>query len=314
VDTLGYHSRYGQSTAINALYYSTLNKAAEIALTYGDYASWLAWKNKADIIKNVINTILYLPTENRYITNLYQGIAYPPTPLAQAFPLSYGIVPSDKTNDVASSLLELLSDDPSFPNVGVYGMYWVINGLGEAGRISEALDTIKLYYGHMIDSGATTWWEYFNANQNYSSSLSHGWGSYPTWFLSTYVLGFTQLSADSWQLKPVSLSQVNLDSVVGTIPIEGGSAQIVLSQRDCQNTTIYLFIPSDSVGTIILPTPETAYIVELDGEILGGTDLSISEKLSVQLDGFKISPGVGSHRISVQQICQPATDPTIRNP
>lgn len=309
VDTLANHSRYGQSTAINALYYATLNRAADIANFYGDSASGEAWSKKAETIKNTINTILYLPAENRYLTTLDQGVAYPPTLHAQAFPAAYGIVPPDKVNDVASSLLELLSGDPTLPNVGVYGMYWVLRGLGEAGRISEALNIIKTYYGHMINSGATSWWENFDADQNYTSSLSHGWGGSPTWFLSSYVLGFTQLSPDTWQFKPASLSQINLDWVIGAIPVGSGSGWITLSQQDCQKATIDLFISGDTLGTIVFSTPDTEYTIELDGELVWGAGNSSSPLLSLQPDGFHILLGVDNHKISIQQTCYPKSNP-----
>jgi hypothetical protein len=39
----------------------------------------------------------------------------------------------------------------------------------------------------MLDRGATTWWETWDADQVYSKSLSHGWGSAPTWFISKYA-------------------------------------------------------------------------------------------------------------------------------
>ena len=88
-----------------------------------------------------------------------------------------------------STLLKLLSSDPGAPNLDIYGMYWVLEALGKNDQIPEGLDIIENYYGHMLDRGATIWWERFDADQYHTASLSHVWGGSPTWFMSTYVLG-----------------------------------------------------------------------------------------------------------------------------
>ena len=68
-------------------------------------------------------------------------------------------------------------------------MFWVLKGLGRANRTSAALDVIERFFGRMVQRGTTTWWENFGAIDRYNASLSHAWGSSPTWFLSEYVLG-----------------------------------------------------------------------------------------------------------------------------
>lgn len=112
-----------------------------------------------------------------------------PTLFAQAWPLAYDVVPSERVTDTVNALLELISRDPTQPNVQPYGMFWVLEALGRAGRVDEGIALIKLYYGHLLARGATTWWETWDADRDHSKSLSHGWGSAPTWFLSTYAAG-----------------------------------------------------------------------------------------------------------------------------
>ena len=112
-------------------------------------------------------------------------------------------------------------------------MFWVLEGLGRNGNIAPALEIIDLYYGHLIENGSTTWWENFNADLNRQNSLSHGWGGAPTWFLSTYLLGFRQTGPDSFLLQP---GFSHIPQVEGVIPLGDSSVQISLQTTDCNVT------------------------------------------------------------------------------
>ena len=189
VESLGYESRFGQSTALNAIYYQTLLQAAVLAEESNDAASGKIWREKAAGVRQKTNELLYLSEENSYATTLYQGTIYPPTPQSLSWALAYGLSPEENLEPLVSSLLNTLSTDPAKPNLDIYGMYWLLEALGQTGHVNEALDIINSYYGRLLDVGATTWWENFNANQNWAASYSHVWGGSPTWFLTTYVLG-----------------------------------------------------------------------------------------------------------------------------
>ncbi len=223
IESLGYHSRYGISTALNAMYFHTLQQAAYLADQAGDPQSAAKWTGKAAAVLQKTNDLLYLPAEGRYATHIYQGVTYPPTPHAQAWALAYGLVPSQHVSKVADALLELLSADPSAPNLDVYGMYWVLEALGKSSKVYEGLGIIEKYYGHMLDRGATTWWERFDADQSYTASLSHVWGGSPTWFLSTYVLGAQWQGPGTWSVRP-AFSGVS--RAAGRIPIDDGYLQV----------------------------------------------------------------------------------------
>ncbi|NJN65827.1 MAG: alpha-L-rhamnosidase [Chloroflexaceae bacterium] len=189
IDWAASTSWYGQSTALNALYYATLLKAADLAEHTGDASHARTWRRKAGLVRDQINLQLYRPEQGRYVATIVNGTAYAPTPQAQAWTLAYGLVPEGEQQRVADALLELLSPDPSAPNVEIYGMYWVLEALGQAQRLPDALEVIERYYGYLLDRGATTWWEGFTADRHYWAALSHGWGGAPTWFLTTWVLG-----------------------------------------------------------------------------------------------------------------------------
>ena len=95
--------------------------------------------------------------------------------------------------------------------------YYILKGMTECCSEEEILQTLKTYYGAMLDLGATTFWEDFDIRwtenacrvdeicdgtkkdihgdfgkycyTGYRHSLCHGWSSGPVAFLTEYVLG-----------------------------------------------------------------------------------------------------------------------------
>ena len=95
--------------------------------------------------------------------------------------------------------------------------YYILKGMTQCCSEEEIMDTLKTYYGAMLDLGATTFWEDFDMKwtenacrldeickegqtdihgdhgkycyQGFRHSLCHGWSSGPVAFLTEYVLG-----------------------------------------------------------------------------------------------------------------------------
>jgi hypothetical protein len=301
LDPIANMNRYGQSTAINSFYVSTLLKAASLARAYNRLGDEYLWEQKATTIQTEINNLLYLPQEGRYITTIFDGIKYEPTPHAQAWPLAFGLVPSDETESVADSLLELLSDDPTSPNVEIYGMAWVLEALGEAGYIPEALDIIQTYYGYMIDAGATTWWEQFNSDKYYWSSLSHGWGSSPTWFLSTYLLGGRWVSPDTWEVRP---ALTGVFTASGAVPLPSGLLDIAWTRESCTKSFLDVTSPTGTSGIVILQLPKVESLV-LNDLLIFDNGIPLADYVSIFPDRIEIVVSeAGNYHLDIREICE----------
>ncbi|MBN2147311.1 MAG: hypothetical protein JW726_07975 [Anaerolineales bacterium] len=303
IESLGFHSRYGQSTAVNAMYYSTLLRAAEIADLLENATLRDAWQARATNVRSSVNSLLYLPDEQRYLTNIYQNTPYPPTPQAQAWALAYNLVPQGQRPAVTDALLELLSSDPSNPNVEIYGFYWVLEALGHTGHITEATDLIKDYYERLIQLGATTWWENFKAIGNYRNSLSHGWGSSPTWFLTTYLLGARQTGTNNWVVQP-ALEGVSY--AAGILPLPQGALDVAWQIESCQDpgvrqAQIHLVAPAATSGQVILPTGISPLSITLDGRPITGQNTS--PDLQIELQDISIFIEEGTHTLLLELAC-----------
>jgi alpha-L-rhamnosidase len=249
IDTYGFHDRYGQATALNSIYYATLLRAAWIAEYFGDDAQANAWTMTATTLRAQIHQTLYDPLTHQYAATSYQGQFLPPSYQAQAWTLAYGIVPAEEIPFVAENLLALIPPDPATAHISIYGMYWILEGLAQAGRMQDAINLIDLYYGYLLDQGATTLWERFDSDRDHKTSLSHGWGGAPTWFLSTHVAGFQQTGPTTWQVQP---ALTTLNTLSATFPLPNGPLTLSWQTTACQ-TTLTLQAPENTEGTLFLP-------------------------------------------------------------
>jgi alpha-L-rhamnosidase len=294
-------SRYGQSAALNALYVETLRRAAQTARMAGFPEAAAEWDVQAQKVHASLNAELFLSGEGRYLTHHDGERTYPPGVHAQAWPLAYALPPAGRQAEVANALLELLADDPAQANVSPYGLFWVLEGLGKAGFISEGLDVIRLYYGYMLERGATTWWETFDANRRMDASYSHGWGAAPTWFLTTYVLGLQITGPDRWVMRP---ALHGVDFASGVAPLGNGRIEVSWERQDCGRFTLNVASPGHTSGEVVLPPDllpsETG---ASGGEILlNGTPVMPSggepiNPAGLREEGLHIYLDGGSHRI-----------------
>jgi alpha-L-rhamnosidase len=300
IDPRGYSSRYGQSAALNAMYYGTLLRAAEVAAALDDPAAASLWTEKAAVVRESVNQSLYRPTDARYLTGLLGGAPVTPTIHAQAWPLAYGVVPTQEMTAVADSLLELLSPNPAAPNVETYGMYWVLEGLARAGRIAEAISVTKTYYGYMLDHGATTWWEGFNSYLSYSGSLSHGWSGAPTWFLTTHVLGASLTGPATWSVQPAFSGVV---SATGVLPLPGGDLAVAWQRASCQDLTLVVGAPAATSGQAVLPLLGSSTTITLNDTAVWRDGHPLAAGVTAGADGIHLSLAAGDHRVLVRGDC-----------
>ncbi|MGD2147123.1 MAG: amylo-alpha-1,6-glucosidase [Anaerolineae bacterium] len=295
IDWRGYHSRYGQSTAINALYYGTLLDAARIAEAVGKADDAGAWRQKARWIKDQVNAHLYIPSQQQYATTVYGGESITASVHAQAWPLAYGVVPEENETDVASALLDMLpsaTDSVFSPSISIYGMFWVLEALGRADRISEAVDLIQGYYGRLLDLGATTWWEDFDSHMRYNSSLSHCWGGAPTWFLTSYVLGARRAGRDSWEVRPAFSG---VEHATGTLPLREGFLNVRWERRSRTEGYLKVAAPDNTRGEIVVPDVDDTMVLMLDDRVIWRKGTVLMNGIAIRDGDIRIPVSGGLH-------------------
>ncbi len=303
VDSNSYWDRRGQTTAANAFYYRTLRDSAEIATHLGRTSQATAWSARATTLRTQANQALYIPSEARYSSGIFNGQRTDASPQAQAAALAFGLVPDGEDQRVADTLLTLLGT-PDQPRVQILGMYLVLTGLGRVGRIDDGLAVIDRFFGSMIDRGATTWWENFSADQSYTASLSHAWGSSPTWFLSTYLLGARQIDLDHWE---VSVPLTTRPGASGRMPManQRGMLDITWLASTCGQVRLDITGPATMTGVAALPDPGSGAEIWLDG-VQGWAHGQARNTTAITLVNgvFRVTLGAGAHQIESRHNCQ----------
>jgi alpha-L-rhamnosidase len=138
-----------------------------------------------------------------------------------------------------------------------YG-YYVLEARAKAGDYQGCLDTIRAYWGGMLDLGATTFWEDFDLDwtnnaaridelvppgkmdvhgqfgnycyKGFRHSLCHGWASGPTAWLSEHVLGVQVLAPGCTRIR-VQPHLGDLQWVEGTFPTPHGVVHLRHEKR-----------------------------------------------------------------------------------
>ena len=157
-----------------------------------------------------------------------------------------GIVPAEKAN---KEVLEV----GGAKNFSTFYGYYMLKAQALAGDYTDAIANLKSYWGGMLDLGATTFWEDFNLDwlknaaridelvpagkidvhqtygdycyKGYRHSLSHGWSSGPTAWLTEYVLGVSPASAGYKSVR-IAPHMGDLQWVEGTVPTPLGVIKV----------------------------------------------------------------------------------------
>lgn len=315
IDWSNPYARYGQSAALNSMYFKTLQDAAFIAHVIGRASDAIGYSQSADRVLQGLSTLLFQPSLGLYVETILGGQTLPPSLHAQAWPLSNDAVLPQHRKRVAHGLIGLISlqpqdrlSVPSLRGVQPYGMYWLLRALGESGYVAEGISVIKAYYGDLIQKGATTWWEIFFADQRPTSSLSHGWGGSPTWFLSTYVLGGRQIERGQWLFQPALLPSFE---VTGSLPLGDAVLHVSWRREGCQSGFSEIEAPTGHTGTIKLP--RSADEVFWNGERVWSQRTALSSSVTLDDEHLLIRPvPPGRHILELRWDCERLHLPLVR--
>jgi hypothetical protein len=141
-----------------------------------------------------------------------------------------------------------------------YG-YFVLSAMDKLHKYQDALDLLRNYWGNMLSRGTSALWEMFDPSWprdfkwvidrlNYVS-LSHGWSSGPTSFLTEHILGVHPTSAgyDDVNIQP---NMCDLKWVEGNIPTPHGIIY-VKAFRQKRSLTVKVKLPAGMRAHITLP-------------------------------------------------------------
>ncbi len=157
--------------------------------------------------------------------------------------------------------VQMLSNDTAH-NISVFYGYYVLLALSECAQTKHAIDTVKKYWGAMLDLGATTFFENFELSEvegelpplkidtpptegfkniyaesgahcykGYRRSLAHGWASGPLPWISECILGVKILEPGCKKVA-VNPSLSGLSWMRGSYPTPYGNIEISVTKAD----------------------------------------------------------------------------------
>lgn len=103
-------------------------------------------------------------------------------------------------------------------------------------------ESVRNYYGGMLENGATTLYEEFDPNKKgeehyamygnpFEKSLCHAWSASPIYLLGAYRLGVrnTGIAYDSFEVRPF---RGDLKEFSGKVPVPGGIVSVVVKEKE----------------------------------------------------------------------------------
>lgn len=242
-----------------AYYYHAMDLAAKIATVLGETEDAQNFAKKAERIKTVFNRQFFKKT---YYDSRNE------TP--QAVALAFGLVPEEHVETVLNSLAQIIMEDKAgHMSVGVAGVRTLPAALTKYDRpdLTYLMMAQTTYpgLGFMIESGATSLWEYWEhpdwegvgeAGQNARvwRSQNHCFlgGGFSTWLYAD-LLGITAVEAgyDTISIKPQIVG--DLTYAKGSVETVHGTVKVDWSVDAEGNLTMKVTIPANTVADVYVP-------------------------------------------------------------
>ena len=194
-----------------------------------------------------------------HLIDLESGKVHGETQTAQSMAIWYGLVDGEEKQRVLDHLITVIGWDNEHMNVGVHGGRVLFRVLCDNGYSELAYNMIARTdypsYGNWIARGATTLWEFFDADGcgKIDSLNHHFWGDVSAWFYR-YLAGMdinpTARDVNNVNLAPVFISELNRVEAEHILP--SGSLQVKW-ERKGDWVTLSISCPESLYGEIRLP-------------------------------------------------------------
>lgn len=307
--TLG---RNGEVTYINAVYYNALTVAARMAETLGRSDDAAAWRNRADGVKQAINTRLWDAGRGVYVDSDLDRDHVPQD--ANALAVLYGIASSDQARTILDYLQRTMWTPFGATNVDIpYGTnlyhdkriwpfigYFEVEARFASGDDARAYDLLRREWGQMVNTDpASTLWEWMlpdGTPENGFASLAHAWSGGVTASLTEHTLGI-QRTGPSYTTFDAVPSAGDLTWARGRVPTPLGNIEVSWQAGDGLFSES-LVVPSGSRARAGIPLLGTSSVVIVDGRVVW--DSNGAQGMGATSDGryVYVTLGPGSHRLA----------------
>ncbi len=205
-----------------------------------------------------------------------------------------GLASSQETQMIWQKVLS----HPDKFRITPYYNFYVISAMAGAGQYEAALDWIRKYWGGMIRRGATSFWEAYNLGlpqhgwhsslradfgQGYFVSLSHGWSSGPTVWLTEEILGIKPTAAGFAQVS-IRPELAGLKWADGSEPTPRGAIRVSYRAVSDGHMTASIDLPPGTEASVSMPVTAGNTTIRVNGQTQSGVFAEDGRRAIVRLN------------------------------
>ncbi len=220
------------------------------------------YSKRASDVREKINA-LYWDEEKSAFVDEYTTGNRNVTRHANIFALLYNLTSEERKEKIITHVIKN-KDIPAI--VTPYFRFFELAAMCDIGDFEYVLESLRSYWGGMINEGATSFWEKYEPDQKgaehyamygrpYGKSLCHAWGgTSPIYILGKYILGVrpTDVNFKTYEVRPF-LGNLGLSDYKGKVPTQMGDIEVIVTERE-----VSVFSPID--GGILFVDGEGYYI------------------------------------------------------
>ena len=259
-----------ESLVNTAYYYHVTDLMSKIASVLGNQEDHDFFTSLAKQIKASFNTVFFNPETNHYWEGR-QG--------SDVFPLTFGMVPGDKTAAVFDAMLKHLESLNYHFDTGILATPLLLKVLSDNNRNDIAFRIMNQReepsFGYLLDDKHTCLWETWNGRASRNHPM---FGSVITWFYNSIAgirfdetkPGMKHIIINPRKYSDIDFCKSSYNSLYGIIRSEWkyNEGRFELTVEIPANTSATIYIPSE-YGTIINESKKT---------IIEQKDITILEK------------------------------------
>ena len=209
--------------------------AANCAGLMNDAENESYYAERAKDVKEKINALYWDEEKNAFVDDYKSGNRNV-TRHANIFALLYGLTSEERKEKIIEHVIK--NDDvPAI--VTPYFRFFELAAMCDIGDFKYVTDSLRSYWGGMVELGATTFWEKYEPDQKgaehyamydrtYGKSLCHAWGgTSPIYVLGKYILGVraTDVNFETYEVRPC-LDALGLGPFSGKVPTQRGDIEV----------------------------------------------------------------------------------------
>ncbi|MGW1563572.1 alpha-L-rhamnosidase-related protein [Streptomyces sp. NPDC002144] len=271
--------RTGRVTYYNALYVQALRDATQLARLLGHQADATRWTQRADAVKDAINSHLWDASSGAYLDSGTGAVRHAQD--GNSLAVTAGVADTDRAQSALAHLdattrrpygNAFMDNDTIFDGasqrVYAFTSYPEIVARFTAGRADSALDQIRRTYGWMDthDPGITNWEGIGPGGSLYEAaytSMAHGWSTGVLPALTHQLLGARPTSPGyaTWEVRP---EPGDVTWAQGQLPTPHGPLRVAW-ENSGRVFRLEVEVPRGTRGTVALPGDSGRLTVRADG-------------------------------------------------